>query len=198
MPGSYRTTYAEAGPLGELELSEALGTWDWDIPANRLYTDDVLAHLFGLDPEQARTGLPFEDYAAGIHPHDRERVATTIGDAARRAGPYVARYRTCPRQRGVCWVLARGRFYLDRSGRPSRSRGVIMEITERKWEDDGDAGPVTPPHHPLERAADLFLSAREAIAETRRPFLLKLADMLLLELGRDLSKLVAERRQHLN
>ncbi|MFE1601314.1 PAS domain-containing protein [Methylobacterium sp. ID0610] len=200
MPGSDYTLDAGVNPLSELMTAESVGTWDWDIPANRLYTDDVLARLFGVDPEQSKAGLPLEHYTDGIHPQDREWVVPYIADATERSGLLIAEYRTCSQGGDVRWVLARGQFYHDAVGRPLRSRGIIIDITNRKLDGESFAGEVTPQaHHPLERAADLCLSVRDTIVEADNPFLLKLIDMLLLELGREVGELArAERRQRLN
>jgi hypothetical protein len=47
--------------------------------------------------------------------------------------------------------------------------------------------------HPLERAAEHCLAARKAIQELPEPLLHRMSDMLLLEVGRALSKLADER-----
>ncbi|MFE1598953.1 PAS domain-containing protein [Methylobacterium sp. ID0610] len=203
MPGSDHTLDAGSGSLSELMSSDAIGTWDWDIQANRLYIDDVLARLYGVDLDQAKTGLPFEQYAASIHPQDREWLLPYVANAIKQSGLWIAEYRTCPRDGDVRWVLARGQFYHDAAGRPIRSWGIMVDITNRKLDGHGFAGELTPraghPLEQLEHAADLCLSAREAILEAGRPFLVKLTDMLLLELGRELSRLArTDRRRRLN
>ncbi|WP_157063921.1 hypothetical protein [Methylobacterium tarhaniae] len=53
---------------------------------------------------------------------------------------------------------------------------------------DLTAEPETRPQ-PLEHVVDQCLSMRDHIAELEKPFLLRLTDMLLLELGRELAAL---------
>ncbi|SFV17192.1 PAS domain S-box-containing protein [Methylobacterium sp. 174MFSha1.1] len=183
-----------------LAIPDAVGSWDWDISRNRIYTDDVVANLFGVDLREAAAGVSIERFVAGIHRDDRQWVSAYIRRTVETSGVLVAEYRTCPRKGKVRWVLARGRFYHDDAGRPLRSHGIIVDITDRK--DDSSrfaAEPVNQADHPLERAADQCMALRETLAEAKQPFLMKLADMVLLELGRELSKLLAKaRRQRLS
>ncbi|WP_187371359.1 PAS domain-containing protein [Methylobacterium oryzihabitans] len=170
---------------------EIVGTWDWDILANRIYTDHVVAVLFGLEFEQATAGLPIEAYEAGIHPDDHDWVTARIREMVKSSGSFVAEYRTCLRNGDVCWVLARGHFYHDGTGRPVRSRGIIVDVTGRRLGAPGFTSELmNPTEHPLEHAVDLCLSVRDIVAEADRPFLLSITDMLLLELGRELSALI--------
>lgn len=172
-------------------LPDQVGSWDWDIADNRLYTDDVAARLFGLDHETTGAGVPIERYEAGIHPEDRSWVSARLRRTAEASGTVEAEYRTGSRDGDVRWVLARGRFYHDAEGRPLRGHGIILDITDRK--DDGPrpaAVPANQDNHVLERAADTCLELREMLAGAKRPFLLKLTDMLLMELGNELAKLV--------
>ncbi|WP_298961954.1 PAS domain-containing protein [uncultured Methylobacterium sp.] len=200
MPSSDHTPQAPSHIVGEMAASEIVGTWDWDIPANRIYTDHVVAQLFGLEVEQATAGLPIEAYEAGIHPDDHDWVTAHIREMVRSSGSFVAEYRTCLQNGSVCWVLARGHFYHDAVGRPVRSRGIVVDITGRKLGAQGFTSELTnPTEHPLEHAVDLCLSVRDIVAEADRPILLSITDMLLLELGRELSALIkADRKRRLS
>lgn len=181
-------------------FTDLMGSWVWDIARDRIYADDVSTFLFGLDPCEAQTGLSAAAYEAGIHPEDRDAVAAQFRASAARGGLYVAEYRTCPRDGSVRWVLERGHFYHDEAGRPRRAHGVVVDISDRKREGDGSASrPPSRTDHPLERAADLCMATREAVREARQPFLLKLIDMVLLELGRELKRSMdRERRRRLS
>ncbi|BAQ50139.1 MULTISPECIES: hypothetical protein [Methylobacterium] len=46
--------------------------------------------------------------------------------------------------------------------------------------------------NPLEIAADLGIILREVIIETKKPFLLRLVDMVLIELGNEISALQSD------
>lgn len=196
MRGAHHTLQLDPPSFDELAIPDAVGSWDWDITSNRIYTDDVVANLFGVDLPEAAAGVPIEHYEAGIHPDDRQWVSAYIHRTVESSGVLVAEYRTCPRQGEVRWVLARGRFYHDAAGRPARSHGIILDITDRK--EDGArfaAEPVNQADHPLERAADQCMALRDTLAGVKQPFLLKLVDMLLLELARELSTLAGDARR---
>ncbi|MFH6786172.1 MULTISPECIES: PAS domain-containing protein [Methylobacterium] len=186
------------------DFTDLTGSWVWDIPADQVYADDAAAFLFGLDPDQGQTGCPVDAFEAGIHPDDREAVASLFRATVATGGVFVAEYRTCPRDGSVRRVLERGHFYHDAAGCPRRAHGIIVDITDRKLGGGGFAtrqaqGDDHPADHPLERAADLCMAARQAVREANRPFLLKLVDMVLLELGRELKGLMdAERRRRLS
>ncbi|TNC06529.1 PAS domain-containing protein [Methylobacterium terricola] len=196
MRRAHHTLHVDPPCIDMLAIPDAVGSWDWDITNNRIYTDDVVANLFGVSLQEAAAGVPIERYEAGIHPDDRQWVSAYIKRTTESSGVLIAEYRTCPLQGEVRWVLARGRFYHDNAGRPLRSHGVIVDITDRK--DDNSrfaAEPVNQADHPLERAADQCMGLRDTLAGAKQPFLLKLVDMVLLELARELSKLEAKLRK---
>jgi PAS domain S-box-containing protein len=200
VPGRAKTTHLDLIARNQSCFREGVGTWEWNISTNRVYADQALAQLFGMDPEQASYGLPIEAFTAGIHPDDRGWVESAIREAEVRSGPFVNEYRTCPRHGEVRWVLARGRFYHDAFGRPRHSRGLVIDITDFHGGEVGaSAWLASCTDTPLERVADLVLSAREVLTEADHAFLLKLTDMLLLEVGRELAqreKIAQQRRMN--
>lgn len=87
-----------------LEVSELIGTWDWDIPGDSVYVDARFARLFGVDPALADKGVPIETFLRGIHPDDLDRVSATIKTAAETAAPYAQEYRTVDGDGAVHWI----------------------------------------------------------------------------------------------
>lgn len=180
--------------LDTVALPDHIGSWVWDVAGDRLHADDVVARLFGLDLDTAEAGVPIAHYEAGIHPEDRPWVMARLRWTAEASGVVETEHRTHSWGGTVRWVLARVRFYHDGEGRPLRGHGVVLDITARK----GDRSRAVPEpanrdDHVLERAADQCLALRELLATARRPFLMKLVDMLLMELGHELAKLVKGR-----
>lgn len=200
MPGSDYVLQTASQARVTADFPELTGSWVWDIPSDRVYADDVAAFLFGLDPDQGQTGWPVGAFEAGIHPEDREAVTSQFHATVATGGAFVAEYRTCPRDGSVRRVLERGHCYYDAAGRPRRAHGIIVDVTDRGPGDGSCASrPTESADHPLERAADLCMAARQAVREARRPFLLKLVDMVLVELGRELKGLMeAERWRRLS
>jgi PAS domain S-box-containing protein len=115
-----------------LEAAGGIGTWDWDVAADRVYASPHFAEMYGLDPMAATGGLPLAEYVAGLHPDDRERIGRLMEEAVRTGGEYRAEYRTLGRDGEMRWVVARGRCLLDEAGKPRRFPGVTFDITDRK------------------------------------------------------------------
>ncbi|GJE43477.1 PAS domain-containing protein [Methylobacterium soli] len=179
-----------------LDASDVIGKWDWDILADRLHADALVALLFNVDPDLAEIGAPLAEFAAGIHPDDRERVMALIGECARTGSSYVAEYRVCSADGLTRWVLSRGRYEVDASGQPCRGRGIIIDITPTRMSEHAYVrSEKAASGHPLEQAADHLVAAHRALKELEDPQLDLLSEMLLLEVGRKLAKLEGSRRR---
>jgi PAS domain S-box-containing protein len=114
-----------------LDAGAIVGTWIWLIPENRISGDGRFAHLFGLDEQACRDGLPLETASAAIHPEDRRRVADAIADVLEGGGAYRCEYRVRTRDGTWAWVEANGRVEKDDQGKPVRFPGVLLEHDER-------------------------------------------------------------------
>ncbi|GJD47534.1 hypothetical protein OPKNFCMD_0242 [Methylobacterium crusticola] len=167
------------GLAAACEADDAVATWRWDIPANLLHVDDRMVALFGLPPGAAGAGRAAALFLERIHPEDLAMVRARIARACAEGTSYVLAYRIRPDGAAERRVLSCGRCEHDAAGRPARGQGVIVDMT--------DTAAVVEP--PLERAAAHGLAVREAVDALGDPFLRRLADMLLLEIGRNLARL---------
>ena len=109
----------------------AIGTWAWDVQADRFFGDASLAHIFGVALE-AVAGGPLADIVEAIHPDDRARVTAQVQDAVESGDRYEADYRVTRPGGSIRWVTARGQVERDASGRAVRFPGVVIDITDRK------------------------------------------------------------------
>ncbi|MEH2471901.1 PAS domain-containing protein [Nitrobacteraceae bacterium AZCC 2161] len=107
------------------------GIWDWDVSNDRVYGDAGCADFFNVDSLQATRGLPVMSYLDAVHPDDIGRVWATLDKSMQIGGLYEAEYRLIKNDR-ISWVFARGYCTLDKSGRPVRLPGVIIDITHEK------------------------------------------------------------------
>jgi PAS domain S-box-containing protein len=114
-----------------LDAAEVVGTWDWDVPADRLIADARFARLVGLEPEEAEKGAPVARYLAGVHPEDRGRVEAAIAEAIAIGSRYSQEYRVRRLDGSTAWVSARGHC-VRQNGRAVRFPGAVFDITERK------------------------------------------------------------------
>jgi PAS domain-containing protein len=84
------------------------GTFDWDLATGALVWDGQLFDIFDIAPADRERPLTMDDFYAGLHPGDRDRVAAALDRAVAEAGDVEIEYRVVAggTQR---WVTARGR-----------------------------------------------------------------------------------------
>jgi PAS domain S-box-containing protein len=115
-----------------LTHAEAAGAWDWDITARRLQADEQFALLNGIDPVEARSGLPTSAFFSAIHPEDRPRIRIAVAAILSGAEVFSKEYRLLGADGSIKWVHARGRGLRDSLDQPVRFTGILADITEQK------------------------------------------------------------------
>jgi PAS domain S-box-containing protein len=123
-----------AGTLAEAQEVAHLGSWEWDIAADRITWSDELYRLYGLEPQSL--DVTYELYSERIHPHDRDAVRRTIERARADRAPFAFDHRVVLPNGSIRWVHGRGRVITDAEGRPLRMVGTSQDITERKRLDE--------------------------------------------------------------
>jgi len=109
----------------------AIGTWSWDVQADRFYGDASVARIFAVEPKDVAGG-PLVRLVETIHPDDRSRVEELVRRAVRSGDRYEADYRVAQRDGSWKWVTARGQVECDSEGQAVRFPGVIIDITDWK------------------------------------------------------------------
>lgn len=112
----------------------SVGTWVWEIPANRVFADSFLAKLFHVSPEDADGG-PLEVYLNNIHPDDSPRVKAMIDHAVEKGVGFAAECRLHSGEEWR-WFAARGELERDDKGQALRFVGALIDITERRRQDE--------------------------------------------------------------
>ena len=115
-----------------LSAANSIGTWDWDIAANRVVADARFAALYGVEPERAKLGAPVAEFFGRIHHDDIERVQAELTSALQTGEVFASEYRLTQPDGGERWVVAQGRCSLSADGEPLRFPGTSFDITERK------------------------------------------------------------------
>ncbi len=107
-----------------------IGIWDWDVAHNKTAFNSQYYQLLGL-PDGIAHG--YDDFLAMLHPEDRSRLDATVQQAlAEGMHDYTIEYRLMRKDDGAMrWLVSKGRFIVE-DGRPLRSYGVVIDITERK------------------------------------------------------------------
>lgn len=115
-----------------LNASGMVGTFDWDVQSDTLYSDARLAEMFSIAPLKAKQGAPWAEYLAGIHPEDVDRIGKAVSQTIATGEKYVQEYRLLPKGGSTRWVEARGECLFGDNGKPSRFTGVVVDITSQK------------------------------------------------------------------
>lgn len=115
-----------------LSAGQGIGTWDWDVPADRIKADSRFATLYGVDAEMAAAGAPIARFFGGIHPDDLPRVQEAIARALSTGETFSQEYRLAQPDGSIVWVAAEGRCKFGEDGKPLRFPGVSFDITRRK------------------------------------------------------------------
>ncbi|MBV9670521.1 MAG: PAS domain-containing protein, partial [Acidobacteriales bacterium] len=106
-----------------------LGFWDWNLKTDDLLWSDRCLALFGIPPG---TKMSFARFLEAVHPDDRERVDRYSHAVIEHHLEFATEMRAVWPDGSIHWMVSRGRPFYDESGAPVRMSGAVLEITERK------------------------------------------------------------------
>ena len=107
-----------------------MGAFDIGMDDGVLWWSPQTYDIFGLDP---RTFTPTaETVLACVHPDDREAFLAHRREAMAEHQPFFLEFRIVRPDGTVAWLGHRGQSGYDADGRPLRSFGITMDITDRK------------------------------------------------------------------
>jgi PAS domain S-box-containing protein len=115
-----------------LAAGAIVGTWVWDVQADRVTGDERFARSFGIDPAACRAGLPIIEVMASIHDGDKDVASAAIQQALEKGGPYRCEFRVRQHDGAYRWIEANGRVDQDGLGAPVRFPGVLIDIEDRR------------------------------------------------------------------
>ncbi len=117
-----------------------IGTWEYDVPADRVYADERLIQILMIDQDVVTSGIPLSYFVDTIHEDDRERIKGVFSVALRKGGTYTIECRvrvTDAQGRPVVrWVVSRGCVELNEDGVPVRALGALVDISDRRRAED--------------------------------------------------------------
>jgi PAS domain S-box-containing protein len=124
----------EAARAGEASLKHAqllseVGSWEWDVAAERLTWSDEMYRIFGVE-----RGFPltFESVSSLLSLEDRARNNDWVIEALKSEEPSEIELRIVRPDGEVRHVLQRAVVEHDESGEPVRAFGTIQDVTARK------------------------------------------------------------------
>lgn len=107
-----------------------LGWWARDLITNEVVWSPELEELFGLTVGTFKgTRKEFLDF---ILEDDRPMFTEAVNEALGRGGDYAVEFRFRRPDGTVGWMEGRGKAVYDEDGRPIKSHGVGMDVTERR------------------------------------------------------------------
>ncbi|RCS31288.1 EAL domain-containing protein [Rhodanobacter denitrificans] len=115
-----------------------IGSWEWDIAANRVAWSAELYRIYGVAP--GRHAATFEAYLALVHPQDSQHVRQVIEQAAVDHLPFEFEERIVRPDGAVRTLFSRGAVDVDEAGLAIRMVGACQDITERKHAEQLEAG----------------------------------------------------------
>ena len=106
-----------------------IGTWHWDLVADRLEWSDRCKALFGLAAEHP---LTYEVFQMRVHADDRQQVSEAVMGALNVKGEYDVEFRVVWPDGTVRCLASKGKTFCDAEGRAVRMEGVAFDVTERR------------------------------------------------------------------
>jgi signal transduction histidine kinase len=119
--------------LAEAQEVAHVGSWSWDVDADRVTWS---AELYRLNEIPDGSPMTYASFLNTIHPDDRELMRRAVERALADAEPFALDYRCVTEGGGVRWLHGRARVVLDTRGRPVRILGTAQDITEQRRLDE--------------------------------------------------------------
>lgn len=125
----------------QLKLSEeryklALSTafiWDWDMREDKLFMSESFSDLLGYDRDEFQRLLAEQTISALVHHEDRASYDDELlRHTLEPFDPFLHEHRFLAKCGRAIWFRAQGQCILDEFGQPTRSVGLLTDITDRK------------------------------------------------------------------
>ena len=130
-----RRLRGEAERMRLVEKATEDVVWEWEVGSGTVLWNEAAYRTFRYTAEEVSSTIGW--HREHIHPDDRGRVVRSLNDAlAGRGEQWSAEYRFRRGDGRWATVLDRGCVVRDRRGRPLRVIGSMVDVTERKRDED--------------------------------------------------------------
>jgi signal transduction histidine kinase/integral membrane sensor domain MASE1 len=119
--------------LDEAQRIAHVGSWEWDVVSNSIWWSDELFRLFQVPRVSDRS---YEDYVKLLHPDDRARVESAVGNALSDGRPFSFEHRLVWPDGTVRTIQADGHVIVDGAGKGIRLIGTGRDVTDLRNADD--------------------------------------------------------------
>jgi PAS domain S-box-containing protein len=107
-----------------------IGMWNWNLITGEITWNPEHEQLLDFAPNTFDGR--FETFESRIHPDDREKLNQAVQTAIQEHSIYKHEYRILWGDGSIHWVEGRGQTFYDKTGKPIRMTGTLMDISDRK------------------------------------------------------------------
>ncbi|WP_017258736.1 PAS domain-containing protein [Pedobacter arcticus] len=108
----------------------SFGNWVWDIATNSVTWSNTLYKIYGRNQFQFKA--TFEGYQEMLHPEDRSKIASIIGNALKTKKDVIFEERIIRPSGEIRYLRSWGCVKCDLNGNPQKMIGACLDITETK------------------------------------------------------------------
>lgn len=116
--------------LDQAQRIAHLGSWEANLETGALWWSDETYRIFGLERGSLQPTL--EGFLTRVHPDDRPQVEREYTRSLQTCASYAVDHRIVLSDGTVRHVQERGQTLCSPTGKPLRSTGTILDITDRK------------------------------------------------------------------
>ena len=119
----------EQGRLARARQIAKLGSWEWDLRTDAVWTSDEVRRMFGIPVD--RMGMTRADFENLIYRDDRPRLRAAAQAALDQDIAYSIDYRVLGPDGSPFTMHSEAKVERDVTGKPLRMSGIVQDITER-------------------------------------------------------------------
>ncbi|HXC34532.1 MAG TPA: ATP-binding protein [Candidatus Acidoferrales bacterium] len=116
--------------LAQAQQIARLGSWEWDIPINKVIWSEETRRLYGRSSED--TELSIETCLERVHPEDLQRVRDIMAESLRTGQPFTCDHRIVLPDGSQRIVSGHGEVVVNESGEAVKMIGTVQDVTDLK------------------------------------------------------------------
>jgi PAS domain S-box-containing protein len=119
--------------LADAQRLARVGSWEWDIPADRVHWSDEMFRIYGYEPRAFR--VTFARALERVVPQDRERITTNVQSALAKGHEHEvpeSEFRIELPDGEERTLHGRSTLFVGEDGEPLRMVGTVQDFTDQK------------------------------------------------------------------